>query len=440
MKKSDQLKLERTTKLEAQRKLVDTARVENREMTEAENTAFDATQREIEGLNTSITRAETAEANEALLAGATRIENNGGNPGGEKPKEKRAFSLNAAIRALISNQPLTGPELEAHERASQIAKDSGIGLSVRGFAMPVSSSSSFETREDGQTVGGDSGGYGGTTVATDKGAPIDYLRPRTVVEKLGAVFLTGLVGNLSFPKNNGGVTAAWKGEVETVDPTKDAWGEVEMTPKRLTVRVPISLQNLMQSSFDMEVYTMNTIRKEISAKLDKAALVGTGTGEPTGILNTSGIGSVAIGTNGGAPTWDAVVALETSINTNNADVDGMSYVSNSKVKGKLKTTPKVSGQPIYIMNDDGTLNGFPYYNSNHIPSTLTKGTSSGVCSAAIFGDFSKLVIGQWGFMDITVDDKSRKKDGYIELIVNLFADVAVLEPKAFAAVKDLTTT
>jgi hypothetical protein len=92
------------------------------------------------------------------------------------------------------------------------------------------------------------------------------------------------------------------------------------------------------------------------------------------------------------------------------------------------------------MNEDGSLNGYPYFNSNHIPSNLTKGTASGVCSAAIFGDFSKLVIGQWGFMDITVDDKSRKKDGYIELIVNLFADVAVLEPKAFAAVKDLTTT
>lgn len=436
MKKSAELKQLRATKIAAQKALADKATAETRSLNETETTEFRSIQTEIENLNGQIADAEALETNLRSLDGATPVH---GTEDPAKPKEKRAFSLNTAVRALIANKPLTGPELEAHERASDLAKESGIGLSVRGFAMPVSNASGFETREDGQTVGGDSGGYGGTTVATDKGAPIDYLRPRTVVEKLGAVFLTGLVGNLSFPKNNGGVTAAWKGEVETVDPTKDAWGEVEMTPKRLTVRVPISLQNLMQSSFDMEVYTMNTIRKEIETKLDKAALVGSGTGEPLGILNTSGIGSVAIGTNGGDPTWASIVALETSINTNNADVDNMSYVSNSKVKGKLKTTPKVSGQPIYIMNDDKTMNGFPYFNSNHIPSTLTKGTSSGVCSAAIFGDFSKLVVGQWGFMDITVDDKSRKKDGYIELIVNLFADVAVLEPKAFAAVKDLTT-
>jgi HK97 family phage major capsid protein len=433
MKKSDQLKQLRAQKIEAQKAIHTTAEAEKRSLNEAETTQFRALQAEITDLNGQIDDVVAYETNLRSLEGKSEMPKKEGEEGKEG-KQKRAFSLNTAIRAMISGDALTGPELEAHERATKIAKDSGIGLSVRGFALPV------ESRADGQTVTGDSGGYGATAVATDKGAPIDYLRPKTVVEKLGAVFLTGLVGNLSFPKNNGGVTAAWKGEVETVDPTKDAWGEVEMTPKRLTVRVPISLQNLMQSSFDMEMYTMNTIRKEIENKLDKAALVGSGTGEPTGVLNTSGIGSVAIGTNGGAPTYAAIVGLETAISTNNADVDGMSYVSNSKVKGALKTTPKVSGQPVYIMNEDGSLNGYPYFNSNHIPSNLTKGTASGVCSAAIFGDFSKLVIGQWGFMDITVDDKSRKKDGYIDLIVNLFADVAVLEPKAFAAVKDLTTT
>jgi hypothetical protein len=46
-----------------------------------------------------------------------------------------------------------------------------------------------------------------------------------------------------------------------------------------------------------------------------------------------------------------------------------------------------------------------------IPSNLTKGTAAGTCSAVLFGDFSKLVIGQWGFMDLSVDDKSRKKKG-----------------------------
>lgn len=437
MKKSDQLKLERTTKLEAQKKLVDTARAENREMTDAENTAFDTAQREIEGLSTSITRSETAERNEALLAGATRID--GGQDDLEKPKAKRSFSLNAAIRSLLANQPLDGPELEAHNRATALAREAGVGMSAGGIAVPMFDSRSV-TRADGQTVGEDSGGYGGTTVATEKGAPIDYLRPEPVVEKAGATFLTGLVGNLSFPKNNGGVTAAWKGEVEEATNTKDAWGEVELTPKRLTVRVLISLQNLMQSSFDMEMYTMKVIRNEIANKLDKAALIGTGTGEPMGILNAVGTNSLAVGTNGGAPTWPVIVGLETPVFTANANAARMNYVSNSKVRGKLKNTVKEAGQATYLMDDAGNVNGYPYLNSNHIPSTLTKGSSSGVCSAAIFGDFTQLIVAQWGFMDITVDDKSRKKDGYVEIIVNCFADTAVLQPTAFTVIKDLTTT
>jgi hypothetical protein len=69
----------------------------------------------------------------------------------------------------------------------------------------------FETRADGQTVTQDAGAFGGNTVATELRGPIDYLRPMPVVEKLGAVFLTGLSGN-GIPKNNGGVVATWEGK------------------------------------------------------------------------------------------------------------------------------------------------------------------------------------------------------------------------------------
>jgi hypothetical protein len=58
----------------------------------------------------------------------------------------------------------------------------------------------FETRADGQTVTQDGGAFGGNTVATELRGPIDYLRPMPVVEKLGAVFLTGLSGNVEFLK------------------------------------------------------------------------------------------------------------------------------------------------------------------------------------------------------------------------------------------------
>lgn len=433
MKKSAIILQQRAQKIEAQKALHTKAAAETRSLNEEETATFRALQTEIEGLSRDLADALAYEENLRSLEGGVSVIDA---PAAQAPVAKRAFSLNKAIRALINGAALEGPELEAHQAAQRAAQISGIGLSPGGMAVPLFS----ETRADGQTITGDSGGYGATTVATDKLAPIDYLKPTPILEKVGAIFLTGLSGNISFPKNNGGVTAAWKGEVATADLTKDAWDEIEMTPKRLTVRVAISLQNLMQSSFDMEAYTMKTIRDEIANAIDKAGINGSGTGEPLGILNYSGVNTVVMGTNGAVPTWPTIVALETPVFVANANAAKMNYLSNPKVRGKLKVTPKESGMPSYLMAEDGSVNGYPFEVSNHVPSTLTKGSATSVCSAAIFGDFTQLVIGQWGFMDITVDDKSRKKDGYIEIIANVFVDVAVKQESAFTIVKDLLTT
>jgi len=430
MKKSDQLKLERTAKVEAQGKLLSTAKTENRELTTEETATFDTLDTEIEALDGSIARAVKVEKAELRAAahGANPVDNN------ENPAEPevRAFSLNRAIRSLINNVPLDGAELVANQRGAEVARAAGVGLSPSAFALPL-------FRAAGQTVTQDSGAYGGNTVATDVLDPIDLLRPKPIVESLGAVFLTGLQGNIQFPKNNGGITATWEGEVDLVDNTKMAIGKIEMKPKRLAVSVLVSLQNLMQSSFDMEAYTMNEIRKAIENEIDYAALAGASGGDsPVGILNASGTNTVAIGTNGGPLTFAKAVEMETEVYVDNANGAKMNYVSNAKVRGKAKTTVLEAGQATYLLQNN-EINGYPFALSNHIPSNLTKGTSTGVCSAVIFGDFSQLVVGQWGWMDISVDDKSRKKEGYIEITANVYLDVALKQPNAFTVIKDVTT-
>lgn len=437
MKKSDQLKLERTAKVEAQGTLLTKAKTENREFTPEENASFDAMDSEIEALDASILRAVKVEKAElrAVAHSANPVEN----PNQVVEAPTRSFSLNRAIRALVNGTVLDGPELEANTRGAESARAAGIGLSPSSFAVPLFDMRSMQNRADGQTVTQDSGAYGGNTVATDVLAPIDYLRPRPIVESLGAVFLTGLTGNIQFPKNNGGVTATWEGEVDEVANSKMAIGKIEMKPKRLAVSVLVSLQNLMQSSFDMEMYTMNEIRKAVENEIDLAALAGASGGDsPVGILNASGTNVVAIGTNGGALTFPKAVAMETEVYVDNANGARMNYVSNAKVRGAAKTTVLESGQATYLLQNS-EINGYPFAMSNHIPSNLTKGTSTSVCSALIFGDFSQLVVGQWGFMDISVDDKSRKKEGYIEITANVYLDVALKQPTAFTVCKDITT-
>ena len=185
------------------------------------------------------------------------------------------------------------------------------------------------------------------------------------------------------------------------------------------------------------MFTIDDIRQAIANKIDEAAINGSGSAnQPTGILNAAGTNAVVGGTNGLVPSWANIVDMESKVFVANANAARMSYLTTPGIKGKLKQTVHAANAANYLMNADGTINGYNAAVSTLVPSTLTKGTSSGVAHAGIFGDFSQLLIGQWGFLDISVDDKSRKKDGYIGIDVNTFVDVLVRQPKAFSVVKD----
>jgi HK97 family phage major capsid protein len=75
-----------------------------------------------------------------------------------------------------------------------------------------------------------------------------------------------------------------------------------------------------------------------------------------------------------------------------------------------------------------------------VPSDLTKGTSSGVCSAAIYGDFSQLMLGFFSTADVLVDPYTGGSSGAVRIRVMQEVDVAVRHAQSFAACLDITTT
>ena len=215
-----------------------------------------------------------------------------------------------------------------------------------------------------------------------------------------------------------------------------------MTPHRSSVSVATTKDLLRQTSFDVEADLLNKITDAHADLLEKAAINGSGSdGEPTGILNTTGIGSVAMGANGGAIDWKHIVALETEVNSKNANRGRMAYLSNAKVNGALKVTEMATGTARFLLPNEApkTLNGYPFDWTNLVPSTLTKGTAASKCSALIFGNFQDLYIGQWGGIDIVVDPYTGARTGEIYLTLNAWNDIKVVEPKSFAAIVDITT-
>jgi HK97 family phage major capsid protein len=168
-------------------------------------------------------------------------------------------------------------------------------------------------------------------------------------------------------------------------------------------------------------------------------------------MQTSGIGSVAMGTNGGAITVDALVDLETAIMEDNAGVnaDSISYVTNAKVMGAIKKLKTSGGE--YLVNNNLqalgrgatpiAVNGYPLAMTNQVPSNLTKGSTSGSCSAVVMGDFSQAILGLFGGgVEITVGEDS---DDFAKNLTSVKAvvafDVAVRHAQSFAAILDVTT-
>ena len=126
--------------------------------------------------------------------------------------------------------------------------------------------------------------------------------------------------------------------------------------------------------------------------IDTAAINGSGSSnQPTGILNTSGIGSVAGGTNGASPTLDHLLDLKKEIAVDNADVATCGFLTNAKVESVLGKLKDSQGQ--YLHSPYGAelgrsqIAGRRFEVSNKVPSNLTKGSGS-YLSAVVYWNFS----------------------------------------------------
>lgn len=349
-----------------------------------------------------------------------------------------SFSILSGLRSLMQGQPLVGLEAEMHQEAIREAGRSGISLEGN-FHIP--SMVLNHGSRDMTVTGGTDGDQGGTLVPTVHGSFIDLLYARLVLRGLGAQFIGGLQGSLDLPKILTGSTVANKTETGAGGESSPTTGVVQLAPKRATTFVEVSQQLMIQSSPSVEALVRNDLATALALILEQRAISGTGdNNQPRGILATSGIGSVAGGTDGLAPTWANIVALETAIATADADIGSLAYLTNPKVRGKLKTTSKVSGQNGFIWDGaDTPLNGYRAGVTTQVPSNLTKGASSGVCSALIFGNFQDLILAQWGGISIMANPYIKDTEGLVRLTINAYHDNVVRRAGSFAAMKDALT-
>ena len=353
-------------------------------------------------------------------------------------KERQTYSISRAILSLASDNG-EGASLE-REISADIAKRTGRAPQKGGIFVP--------TRLSPQASGLDTktNAAGKYTVATEVRDLIELLRNKARVVQLGATVLSGLQGNLQFPTQATAGTLVWTGENPGSDVTEAdiTFGVRTMSPKTCQATTAFSRQLLAQSTVDVEALVREDLAKIHALGIDLAAINGLGSSnQPVGLLKTTGIGSVAIGASGGAPTYGFICDLETAIAAANADEDGMRFLTTPTMRGKLKKVGKLDSTYASIPLWDqwgnapgvGDLIGYQAYVSNQVPSTLVKGGSSD-CHAIIFGYWPTVVLGEWGVIELVVDPYSLKKQGLIEVTSFQMVDVMLRQPAQMAAIQD----
>lgn len=390
---------------------------------------------------------------------------------GMSRREVERYSFTRALLAAAdpANAARLAPfEMECARAAQEARGDSRrereaavtipVDVLSRGIALPADASAAVARQLIQRAQRGSHEGYrdllvgtptaGGNTVATELlgSSFIELLRNALVLDRMGVTMFRDLNGNIAIPSQTGGATSYWVAENGAPTESQATFGQVVMSPKTVGAFTDYSRRLLLQSSIDVEAFVRADLAATIAQALLSAAINGSGTGnQPTGILNTSGIGAVAMGANGAAPTYDSIVDLETAVATANADVGSLAYLTNAKVRGKLRKTQVFSGTngaPVWTSGRErgiGDLMGYDAYVTNAVPSDLTKGTSTSVCSANVFGNWADLLIGMWGGLDVMLDPYTGSTSGTKRVVALQDVDIAVRRVASFAAVKDYLT-
>ena len=348
--------------------------------------------------------------------------------------EAKRYSILKVARYLANPDASSYNDI-GFERACSEAAAKVMGRAAQGVYLP----SDVQKRD--LVVG--TATAGGNLVQTDVlvGSFIDALRNAMVIDRLGTRMLTGLVGNVAIPRQTGGATIYWVAENTAPTESQQSIGQVTMSPKTAGGFTDIGRTLMNQTSLDGENFVLNDLAVNLGLGIQQAAINGSGaSNQPSGLL-TRITASVIGGTNGLAPTWQHMIDLETNVAVANADVGSMAYLVNAKVRGKLKSTQKfasTNGMPIW---DSGAtpINGYNAAVTNAVPSNLVKGSSGSTCSAIIFGNFSDLMIGMWGGVDLIRDPYANSTTGGVRIVALQDVDVNVRNVESFATMVDALT-
>ena len=337
---------------------------------------------------------------------------------GMSKNEQRKFSIARAIRAC-ADQNWADAGLEA-EASREIAKRLGVVADKTRFYVPA------DIQKRDLTVGTSSAG--GFLVATENQSFIEILRNSAISYKAGVTNLSGLVGNVTIPRQTAAATNYWLStEATAITESQQTFGQMSLSPKTAGAYTEISRQLLLQSSPGAEQIVMTDLAQQVGLAVDAAVLNGSGgSGQPQGIIGTAGIGSVT----GTSIAYAGIVEFQTDTAAGNALYGASAYITTPAVAGLLKQRVKFTSTASPIWEGgllEGRVDGYNAFASNQVPS-----------ANILFGDFSKVVLAEWGVLQVEVNPYANFAAGIVGVRAMYSIDVGVRYAAAFSLATSVT--
>ena len=393
---------ERASVVENMEAIVDSAKVEGRELTDSETKEFDSLNEKANSLESKAKRAasfEALQANKAAKSEPISEENT--------PSEIRNYSFQEALAQAASGR-LSGLVKEMDQEARNEARYTG--QAFKGIGIPAS----ILTRAAVGTAAGN---------ATEVMAWTDQLEANLVLASAGANFYSG-VNNMKFPvfsSINSGFVAETGGSAPAANGTATS---VTLSPKKLISIVNVSAEAITQNA-SIEAALQRNMAQSVAATLENALLdTGDVSNAPASIFADAAAGSTA------AVSAASLIDLETTVLGNGVQLEGarMAYLMDMDAYAAVKAAAQVSSvSPLYD-NRDRTSNGYFTFVSSNVAAS---GTASK--DHVLFGDFSKVHFAQFGGLDVIYDIYTNAGTGEPRYVLTSLVDGdAVQNDTAFA--------
>lgn len=297
------------------------------------------------------------------------------------------------------------------------------GKAIRGMITNNWENAAGERRAMAESIGS-TGGFLLTPAMS--GILVDFARNKAVCVQAGALTVPMTQPEMIIGKVTSDPTASWVSEGADIPETQPTFDRVTLKAQVLAAMCKISLQ-LSEDAANVDQLLRTALSGAIATAFDKAALVGSGVGEPRGILATPGISTYSMGANGTViASYDPFTYAAQAV----FDANGVptAVCMSPRTAGTLDRLKNTLLEPLAPPASFVALQKFQ---TNNISNAMTQGTSH-LASCAIVGDYSQLVLGILGG-SVRIEVSRERAFESLSLMIRAYirADIAVLRPQWF---------